>query len=392
MIANPAATITVTAEERSAVEAALRRRDLPPRLRERLEMVKAAALGQELAGIVRWSGRSPETVRRWLAAFREGGIAALADAPRRGRPPKADAAYLAALEQAIATLPRTLGLSFDVWTSARLSAYLVEQTGTCIAPGWLRVLLERQRFACGRAKHTLDHLQDPDEVAACEETLAAAGEKMAAAPERYELHYEDETHLETNPHLGRVWHRIGTQPTVPAAGTNRRLTVFGSVEALGRGRIEVLQARQDSVGFARYLAALDARHAATGREMILVLDNGPCHVSQATQAALAARAAWLEVIPLARYSPHLNPKEHEWRRLKRDHCGQLAPTLRAFVDAVAAGLRALGGEECAILDEVPQWWVDGHRREPTGRPPGRPKGAKDRHPRQRRPANLPAHT
>ena len=59
---------------------------------------------------------------------------------------------------------------------------------------------------------------------------------MAAAPERYELHYEDETHLETNPSLGRVWHRIGTQPTLPAAGTNRRLTVFGSMEACGRGR------------------------------------------------------------------------------------------------------------------------------------------------------------
>ncbi len=27
----------------------------------------------------------------------------------------------------------------------------------------------------------------------------------------YELHYEDETHLETNPYLGRVWHRRGEQ-------------------------------------------------------------------------------------------------------------------------------------------------------------------------------------
>jgi hypothetical protein len=206
------------------------------------------------------------------------------------------------------------------------------------------------------------------------------------------LHYEDETHVETNPHLSRVWHRVGHQPTLPAAGTNRRLTVFGSVEALGRGRIEVLQVRQDSAAFARYLAALDARHDATGRGIILVLDNGPCHVSKATHAALAERADWLEVIPLARYSPHLNPKEHEWRVLKRDHGGHLAPTLRDFVDAVAAGLAGLGGAECAIIDEVPQWWLDGHRNEPTGRRPGRPKGAKDRQPRQRRSKNLPACT
>jgi transposase len=218
------------------------------------------------------------------------------------------------------------------------------------------------------------------------------GKKVRVDPERYELHYEDETHLDTNPYLSRVWHRVGEQPTVPAAGTNRRLTVFGSVEARGRGRIEVLQVQQDSAGFARYLAALDARHEATGRQMILVLDNGPCHGSTATQHALAARVDWLEVIPLARYSPHLNPKEHEWRRLKRDHRSHLASTLRDFVDEAMTGLRGLGGEDCAIIDEVPQWWLDGHRREPTGRPPGRPKGAKDHSPRQRRSKTLPACT
>ncbi|MBW3609051.1 MAG: hypothetical protein KY463_11975, partial [Actinobacteria bacterium] len=73
-------------------------------------------------------------------------------------------------------------------------------------------------------------------------------------------------------------HRVEQQPILPAAGTNRRLTIFGSVEAQGRGRIEVLGVRQDSAGFARYLAALDARHAATGRNIILVLDNGPCQI------------------------------------------------------------------------------------------------------------------
>jgi transposase len=173
----PAIEVT---EERTAVAEALRRRDLRPRERERLEMVKAAALGQDVAGIARWSGRTPETVRHWLRRFRRDGIAALTDAPRSGRPPKADAAYLAALEQAVETAPRALGLPFDAWTSARLSVYLTEKTGIRIAPGWLRVLLHRQHFACGRAKHTLAHLQDPAEVTACAAALQAAGEKGAA--------------------------------------------------------------------------------------------------------------------------------------------------------------------------------------------------------------------
>jgi transposase len=163
--------------QRATVEALLRERDLAPRERERLEMVKGAALGWDAAAIAAWCGRTAATVRRWLAAYRDGGVTALADAPRAGRPRQADGAYLAALEATVETDPRALGQAFDVWTSARLSAYLAEATGTRIAPGWLRVLLHRQRFANGRPKHSVAHLRDDAEVAACEERLHAAGEK-----------------------------------------------------------------------------------------------------------------------------------------------------------------------------------------------------------------------
>ena len=165
------------AREHAEWEAWLRRRDLRPRVRERLEMVKAAALGQDVAAIARWAGRSPPTVRLWLRRFRAGGAAALADAPRAGRPAKVDGAYLEALEAAVETPPPALGLPFDVWTSDRLSAYLAGTTGVRIAPGWLRALLARRDFVWGRPKHTLKHLQDPDEVAACEAALAEAGGK-----------------------------------------------------------------------------------------------------------------------------------------------------------------------------------------------------------------------
>lgn len=162
---------------RTVVESGLRQERLKRRVRERLEMVKGAALGQSLAEIARWSGRTERTVAQWLGRYVAGGVAALADAPRPGRPPQADAGYRAALETAMATAPRALGLSYDHWTSARLSAYLAEQTQVVIAPSWVRSLLKRQEFVTGRPKHTLDHLQDPAEVAACEGALAEAEKK-----------------------------------------------------------------------------------------------------------------------------------------------------------------------------------------------------------------------
>ena len=215
---------------------------------------------------------------------------------------------------------------------------------------------------------------------------------MEQEPDRYEFPHQDETHLETNPYLGRVWHRIGEQPTVPAVGVNRRLTNFGSVEIFGRGRVEVLCATQDSAAFELSLQALEARHQATGREIFLVLDNGSCHRSHASQAALAQRAAWLHVIWLARYSPELNRKEREWRYLKRDVRSHLARSLRAFVDQILAGLHRLGGTRLDIVNHVPNWFLAGHRRPPPGRPVGRPTGAKDSVPRTVRRPNLPAPT
>jgi hypothetical protein len=39
------------------------------------------------------------------------------------------------------------------------------------------VLLGKIRFACGRPKHTLSHLRDPEEVATCEAELQEAEKK-----------------------------------------------------------------------------------------------------------------------------------------------------------------------------------------------------------------------
>jgi transposase len=145
-------------------------------------MVKAYGLGQELRTICQWSGRSSRTVRYWLQRFQTAGVEGLTDQPRAGRPPRADAAYRQALADTVATYPPELELPFDVWTSARLSAYLAETTGVRIAPGWVRVLLGQQNFVCGRPKHTLRHLRDAEEVAACERELQAAGENRGPGP------------------------------------------------------------------------------------------------------------------------------------------------------------------------------------------------------------------
>lgn len=55
------------------------------------------------------------------------------------------------------------------------------------------------------------------------------------------------------------------------------------------------------------------------RPVVIVLDNGPIHVSKATTAALSARAHWLTVEWLPKYAPELNDIEIVWRDLKAHH-------------------------------------------------------------------------
>jgi transposase len=167
----------IAREEQAVVEAVLHQRTLAPRVRERLEMVKARALGQEVGSIATWCGRTARTVDYWLRRYVAGGATAVTDAPRSGRPPAADAAYRQALTTTVETPPRTLELGFDVWTSARLASYLAEQTGVRLSAAWVRALLTQHEFVSGRPKHTLKHLQDADEVAACQEHLTAAEKK-----------------------------------------------------------------------------------------------------------------------------------------------------------------------------------------------------------------------
>jgi transposase len=128
--------------------------------------------------IARWSGRSVARVEHWLARFAEGGVEALADAKRSGRPVRAATAYLAAMEAAVEAAPTTLGVAFDVWTSERWAASLEQQTGVHIVPGWVRVLLAQQGWVCGRPKHPLKHRQAPAAVAASRAELEAVGGKQ----------------------------------------------------------------------------------------------------------------------------------------------------------------------------------------------------------------------
>ncbi len=99
--------------------------------------------------------------------------------------------------------------------------------------------------------------------------------------------------------------------------------MMGSLDYARRKLVVTTSPTKRSADFIEHLRLLDhlygPKPGAPFKPVVLVLDNGPIHVSKAAHAALAERAHWLAVEWLPKYAPELNDIEIVWGDLKARH-------------------------------------------------------------------------
>ena len=100
-----------------------------PRVRQRATGLRLLHLGKKPGEVAALLNVSQATIFNWHADWRAEGLDGLRDKPRRGRPPLADEAYRAKVEEVIETDPTSLGYGFTCWTIQRLIAHLAKETG-----------------------------------------------------------------------------------------------------------------------------------------------------------------------------------------------------------------------------------------------------------------------
>ncbi len=102
---------------------------------------------------------------------------------------------------------------------------------------------------------------------------------------------------------------------VPAAGTNRRLCIYGALNyRTGRSHYMV-HPKKNSQQFCEFLRQL--LEANSERRLVLVIDNASYHRTQAVRQLLDDHSDHVFVIWLPKYSPELNLIEGLWGYLKR---------------------------------------------------------------------------
>jgi transposase len=136
------------------------------------------------------------------------------------------------------------------------------------------------------------------------------------------LLFEDESEALTHPYLAHVWAPRGADLRVEAPGQSRKIAILGAKNAAGGELHVVTSSTKRSADFVTLLELLDHEYgpgsARPELPVVLVLDNGPIHVSKLSTAALAARP-WITVEWLPKYAPELNDIERDWRHLKRHY-------------------------------------------------------------------------
>ena len=163
------------------------------------------------------------------------------------------------------------------------------------------------------------------------------------------LLFADESEALTHPSLARAWARRGADLRVPAPGQAQKIAMMGSLDCARRKLIVTTSRTKRSADFIEHLQALDRLYGpkpgAPAKPVVLVLDNGPIHVSKASRAALAERAHWLTVEWLPKYAPELNDIEIVWGDLKARHLAHRTFTDRETLDtAIHDAVAALNSE------------------------------------------------
>jgi len=313
---------------------ALRRKPLPPKVRDRIEMVLLSDVGWSAPRIAGHLGYCGQTIRNLLRAFLARGLDALY--PFRSGP----APDIARRDRVAEELTRLL-TEERTWTSRQLSQALAAR-GISLGPRQVRRHLKRIKAGYRRTASTLKHKQDPANAERAGRILNNL--KAKAADGQLVLYYLDECGFSPTPPTGYSWSLPGRRKLIRyEAPQRRRVNALAAYRPYGRSpRLEVFTAERtwDSYDLLGFLKALPWSKV----PRVVALDNASIHTSKVIRQArhgLAASGIYLYFLPP--YSPELNQVEPVFRQVKYHEIPERSHTTRIGLrEAVEAGFTGYG--------------------------------------------------
>ncbi len=272
-----------------------------PRVQQKMETVYLKGLGYSHQAIGRIVGISQKTLRSYLAAYKNGGIAALKQLKFR-QPTSELAKHATSIEADFeADPPQTLKEA-----KQRIEAL----TGICRSPTQIRTFLKQ----CGLKRVKVGQVPAKADPAAQQRFLE---EKLQpriteAQQGQRQLFFVDAAHFVLQPFLGFLW--CFSRVFLQAPSGRQRFNVLGALNAVTLQVITVTNT--DYINAASVALLLHKLRAACPHlPLTLVLDNA--RYQHCAAVITLAASLEIELLFLPPYSPNLNLIERLWKFVKK---------------------------------------------------------------------------
>lgn len=270
-------------------------------VRQRAHAILLSAKGYKINRLADIFDVDRDTITNWLNRWDEGGLRALENKPRPGRPSEINPDQEPTVLKAVKAHPQQLKA-----VMAPLSSHLSVSLDT------IKRLLKRTGYRWRRVRRSLKSKRN--EAAFRQAQLEIELLQKQEDDGVLDLVYFDEAGFSLVPVVPYAWQAPGQQVEVPTGSHHRRLNVLGFLKRSGRF---VPYVSEDSVSTETVIACIDAFAARLCKPTVLVIDRARIHTAKAFEAALGRwqeRGLWLYYLPS--YSPELNLIERLWQEIK----------------------------------------------------------------------------
>ena len=298
--------VELSAEARAALAALTRRTTVAAGVARRARIVLLAAAGVPLDRIARQLGVDRNVVRTWVDRYRAGGLDALQDRPRSGRPRTFPPEVALRLVDRACELPEQAGRSLSQWDCTELARQLViDEVVAAISPQTVQRILAANRLKPWRSHVWLHPRAARDAAFADHVRAVAALLTRPLAAHEVVLSLDEMTSLQPRPR------RVATRPAHPGlpvqvehedqrAGATHLFAAFDTRSGRVYG---VTTRRKRQLEYLTLLDHLDRAIPASVTTIRLLADNVSVHHGKLVRAWLAAHP---------RFVAHFTPVHCSW--------------------------------------------------------------------------------
>ena len=307
---------------------------------KRFQAVLLAKQGWTARLIAQSLGSSLRAVKNWVAQYNRGGVEALHDRPRTGRPRRLAPEHYPRLRQRLDAPPRP---EDGVCTLRGLDVrrLLEQEFGALMSLQAVYDLLHRLGYSSlmPRPQH---EDSNPEVQAFFKEIVGEQIDAIAEAhpEEEVRVYFEDEARFGTQGTITRVWAPKGSRPRAVRQNGREWLYVLMAVCA-STGAASALIMPELNAGVHNLFLEQFSRELPAGVHAVLIWDGAGYHTSG--ELVVPANVSLIQLPP---YSPELDPVEDLWHYLRAHH----------WSNRVYDGYKGLEREAirslCAVCDDA----------------------------------------